>query len=124
MGAKRQWKPWRTIMNGDDEQAGRFTRTQIREGLRGECDSAEVTRRAARSDIERGGAMGTSRQRWPSIIMDGPTGRFSREEIDAAVDAVIAARARRALRLTGRRVTARSKAVEPETPRVTPRSPS
>lgn len=118
-------KPWRTLVIDEREVVGRFTRTQIQEvvravkeeserkaaaktaRLRKASDQSSTSKRvkapAKQSDrtprptSSEGGRMARKKP-WRTLAFGTETGRFTREQIDAAVLAVMAESERKAAR--------------------------
>jgi len=89
-------KPWRTIALS--RHKGRFTRKQAEEAVRAVKEEGE--RKAVKS-VEggsRSGNMSTKKKPYAPVIMGGGSGRFTPEQIEAAVRAVREKRERKAAR--------------------------
>jgi hypothetical protein len=66
-------KPWRTVLTGDEEQVGRFTREQIRAVVRSvrEKREARVSQALKRAEAARGQAAGET----ASALVSGTAAR-------------------------------------------------
>ncbi|HEU4454208.1 MAG TPA: hypothetical protein VFR81_14165 [Longimicrobium sp.] len=95
MSEEGEEKPWRTIVTS--RHKGRFTRKQAEDAVRTVKDKSE--RGAAKQDDRRNKEREMSAKKpYAPIIVGGGSGRFTPEQIEAAVRAVREKRERKAAR--------------------------
>jgi hypothetical protein len=89
-------KPWRTI--AVSRHTGRFTRKQAEEAVRAVKEEGEREAAKSAEGGSRSGSMSTRKKPYAPIIMGGGSGRFTPEQVEAAVRAVREKRERKAAR--------------------------